>query len=266
MRFSFSEWIIKKFGHWLLKNDAPKRAYLCDFDHICEEIRAGDVLLIEGRNRVSRIIQLITKSPWSHAALYIGKLSDIEDEALRDKIKPFAALSTCPYLLIESEVGEGTIISPMTKYQEDHIRILRSQGLSALDIQKVISFAIGRLGRKYDFRQIFDLARFLFPWGLFPRRWRSSLFQHNALQLTEDICASMIADAFHSIEYPILPLVRQDDEKNLELIERNPRLFTPSDFDYSPYFNIIKYPIFKLSNQFKGSDLPWKRGVFSDDN
>ncbi|MBN9287387.1 MAG: hypothetical protein BGO43_15960 [Gammaproteobacteria bacterium 39-13] len=265
MANSFSNWIIKKVGHWLLKNEPPHRAYLSDFHQICKEILPGDVLLIEGRNRISHIIQQITRSPWSHAALYIGTIPGIEDPELREKVK--AAYSGNPetQLLIESEVGEGTIVSPISKYGSDHIRLLRPQGLTTPTIQKVIGYAINRLGRKYDFRHVFDLARFLFPWGLFPRRWRSSLFQHNALQPTEDICSSMIADAFYSVHFPILPLVQLNDAKNVELIQRNPRLFTPSDFDYSPYFNIIKYPIFKLSSDLLPNDLPWKKGVISDD-
>lgn len=265
MKFSFSNWIIEKVGQWLLKNEPPRHAYLSDFSQVCAEILPGDVLLIEGRNRVSHVIQQITRSPWSHAALYIGTISGIEAPALRDKIKSTYTYPSNTQLIIESEVGEGTIISPITKYGSDHIRLLRPQGLSSQDIQKVIAYAIGRLGRKYDFRHVFDLARFLFPWGLFPRRWRSSLFQHNALQPTEDICSSMIADAFYSIHFPILPLVQKDDAKNIELIQRNPRLFTPSDFDYSPYFNIIKYPIFKLGKEVSLNELPWKIGVVSDD-
>jgi hypothetical protein len=265
MKFSFSEWLIAKVGHWLLKNDAPSRAYLCDFPQLCQEILPGDVLLIEGRNRVSRIIQQITHSPWSHAALYIGRISGITDPNLREKVKTFHPYEIQTQLIIESEVGEGTIVSPITKYESEHIRILRPMGLQSDDIQKVINFAIISLGRKYDFRHVFDLARFLFPWGLFPRRWRSSLFQHNALQPTEDICSSMIADAFYSIGYPILPAIEIDKEKHLSLIQRNPRLYTPSDFDYSPYFNIIKYPIFKLGKDISLKELPWKKGVISDD-
>lgn len=265
MTFSFSEWIIAKFGQWLLKNEPPRRAYLCDFAQISQEILPGDVLLIEGRNRVSHIIQQITRSPWSHASLYIGTLSGIEDSQQRATVKQHYPSPPNVQLIIESEVGVGTIVSPLTKYQNDHIRILRPEGLISTDIQKVIGYAIGRLGKKYDFRHVFDLARFLFPWGFFPRNWRSTLFQHNALQPTEDICSSMIADAFHSIHYPILPLVQEDSEKHLELIQRNPRLFTPSDFDYSPYFNIIKYPIFKLGKDSSPQNLPWKKGVLSND-
>ncbi len=264
MTFSASEWIVNKVGHWLLKNEPPRRAYLCDFQQISQEVKPGDVLLIEGRNRVSQIIQQITRSPWSHAALYAGRLEEIPGTYLQETIKCFADYPSNTQLLIETEVGEGTITSPLTKYEHDHIRILRPQGLDDSDIQHIIAFAVGRLGRKYDLRHIFDLARFLFPWGLFPRRWRSTLFQHNALKPTEDICSSMIADAFHSVDFPILPLVKKDEEDNLELIQRNPRLFTPSDFDYSPYFNVIKYPIFKLGKDYTSHQLPWNRDEISN--
>ncbi len=74
----------------------------------------------------------------------------------------------------------------------------------------------------------------------------------------------MIADAFQSIQFPILPLVAIDKKQHIELIERNPRLFTPSDFDLSPYFYVIKYPIFDLKGM-NLKDLPWRMGVISDD-
>jgi len=75
----------------------------------------------------------------------------------------------------------------------------------------------------------------------------------------------MIANAFQSVHFPILPLVRKGSKENLELVRRNPRLFTPSDFDFSPYFDVIKYPIFKLKNGASPEDLPWIQGIISDD-
>lgn len=265
MAYSSANWIIKKVSDWLLHNSPPRRAFLCDFQLICEQIYPGDVLLIEGRNRISSIIQLVTHSPWTHAALYIGTPNDIQDATLKEKVSTLPNVNPLSQLLVESDVGIGTVISPITKYQDDHIRILRPQGLSANDIQKVIDYAIGRLGKRYDVRHVFDLLRFLIPWGLFPKTWRSTLFAQNALQPTEDICSSMIADAFHSIDFPILPLVEQTEDDNLELIQRNPRLFTPSDFDYSPYFNVIKYPIFALGKNMRPQDLPWKKGIMDED-
>lgn len=262
---SLTNWIISLFSKWLLKKEPPRRSYLCDFDRICAEIRLADVLLIEGRSRGSRIIKQVTQSPWSHAALYIGQLNDIENPELREFVKKQCDCFAPRQLIIESELGAGTIISPLNKYQDDHVRIVRPNGLSQRDTQTVIAYAIGRLGTQYNIRHLLDLARFLFPWALFPRKWRSSLFQHNALKPTQDICSTMIADAFQSVKFPILPLVRQDDKKNIELVRRNPRLFTPSDFDYSPFFAIIKYPIFQVGATFPYQNLPWKKGVISDD-
>jgi len=262
MAFSLSEWIIEKIGNWLLKNECPQRKYLCDFKKITQTVHRADVLLIEGRSRVSRIIKHVTQNPWSHAALYIGRLRDIKDKELRDRIKASYPCSLDQQLIIESEIGKGTIIAPIEKYKDDHIRIVRPQWLVPSDVDKVIDFAINRLGRKYDIRHVLDLARFLMPWGIFPRRWRSSLFQHNALQPTEDICSSMIADAFQSVHYPIFPLIQIDDKNPSELRRRNPRLFTPSDFDYSPYFFVIKYPIFSVDKMRGYAHLPWSEETY----
>jgi hypothetical protein len=260
MKFSFSNWFVKKFSKYLLKASPSHRGYLCDFSHIQQEVQMGDVLLIEGRNRVSEIIRTITQSPWTHAVLYIGHPDEIESLELREMAKRLSEKFSSTQLIIETDVGIGTVISPIEKYNGEHIRILRPVGLGKENAQKVITFALKRLGAHYNIRHTIDLARFLFPWSIFPRRWRSSLFQYNALKPTQEICSSMIASAFASVNFPVLPMVREDEKKNLELINRNPNIFTPSDFDYSPYFAVIKYPILPYS-----TEMPWRHGVMSDE-
>lgn len=260
MKFSFSDWIIKKFSKYFLKTSPSHRGYLCDFNHISEEVKMCDVLLIEGRSRVSEIIRSITQSPWTHAVLYVGHPDEIENSELREMAKRQSERYSSTQLIIESDMGIGTVISPLEKYRGEHIRILRPVGLLKEDAQKVITFALRRLGTHYNIRHIFDLARFLFPWSIFPRRWRSSLFQRNALKPTQEVCSSMIASAFESVNFPILPLVREDEKKKLELIHRNPNLYTPSDFDYSPYFAVIKYPILPYTN-----NMPWRHDIISDE-
>lgn len=263
-RSALAKWIIEKFSLWLKKEEPPAHGYLTDFDRISYELRPADVILIEGRRRVSRIIRRITFSPWTHAALYIGRLHDIADDELRQKIADACQCSHSQQLIIESELGQGTVIAPLEKYNQDHVRICRPSGLSRHDAQKVIAFTADHLGVKYSVRHVFDLLRFLFPWALFPRRWRSSLFEHNALKPTEEICSSLIAEAFTSVKFPILPFIKKDN-KGIELIQRNPRLYVPSDFDYSPYFAIIKYPIFPLNEMTSYHNLPWVEGVMSND-
>ncbi len=260
MSLGFGNWLISKAGTWLTRNTGPSRAYLCDFDRIRYEVRPGDVLLIEGRNHVSNVIKRITQSPWTHSALYIGRLHDIDDPALRSELLQYYHGSPDTQLLIESMLGKGTIVTDLNHYKTEHIRICRPQGLSRSDAQKVSNFAIHRLGRMYDLRHIFDLYRFLFPWALWPRRWRSSLFEANPQQPTHDICSSMIAEAFMGVKFPILPILVRDTTKGVQIIPRNPKLFTPSDFDYSPYFHIIKYPYLDIVGPSSYSELPWKEG------
>lgn len=258
-----SDWLIKKVGAWLSKKIEPKRSYLSDFDYISEHVHACDVILVSGRRRVSHIIRNITQSPWSHAALYIGRLRDIEDEAVVARIRAYYDGDDDSQIMIESELGQGTFISRLSDFREEHIRIARPSSLTPDDAKKVIAHATLSLGRQYSVRHVLDLMRFLFPWSILPRRWRSSLFSHNALKPTEDICSYMIANAFAQVNYPILPLVEYDSDRGYELTRRNPKLFTPSDFDYSPYFDIIKYPIFGPTNKVPYHNLPWKHGVMS---
>ena len=83
MKHRFTHWIIESFSLWMMKEAPFTPSYLCNFEKIRYEIRPADVLLVEGRNHASAIIRQITQSNWSHAALYIGRLHDIEDTSLR---------------------------------------------------------------------------------------------------------------------------------------------------------------------------------------
>jgi hypothetical protein len=237
---------------------SPSSFPLSDFEKIRYEVKPGDVILVEGRTRVSDVIKRMTQSRWSHAALYVGRLHDIENPLSRQRVKSFFDGQPNVQLIIESELGKGTIVRPLSSYERDHIRICRPRNLSYKQSQQIINYSVSRLGTDYDIRQILDLARLLIPWTIFPRRWRSSLFNVSAGKATKTVCSTMIAEAFSSIQYPILPLVKRDEKNEIRVFRRNPRLCTPSDFDYSPYFDIIKYPFFDLTPGSKDSRLiPW---------
>lgn len=254
------------FIRWMNVESPPKDMPLCDFERIRYELRPGDVLLIEGRSRVSEIIRTISQSSWSHSALYVGRYHDIEDPRVREIIAAHFDGPPDTQLLIEGLMGQGTIVSDLNSYEKDHIRICRPKGLSRQDAQKIINYAASKVGTEYDVRQIFDLARFLLPWGIFPRRYRSKLFEHHAGDSTRTVCSTMIAEAFGSVEFPILPLVKKHDKTGIELITRNPKLYSPRDFDYSPYFDIIKFPFIEFSEHALYRKLPWNReGLISHD-
>ena len=251
-------WISTAIVKWLKHKRPLPRTPLSDFERIRHEIKLCDVILVEGRSRVSDVIKLITQSNWSHAFIYIGRMHDIEDPQIRERLGKYYHGNTDRQLIIESELGMGTVVRVLTAYEGEHLRICRPRGLGYNDSQKVLAYVIGRLGTGYDVRQIFDLARFLFPWTILPRRWRSSLFSARAGKSTQTVCSTMLAEAFGRIQFPILPLVKHEDENSVQLFMRNPKLCTPSDFDYSPYFDIIKYPFLDLQHYSDQRLLPWQ--------
>lgn len=263
-----ANWLWGGLCDWLVAESKSTTIPLCDFSRLRYELRPGDVVLVEGRSRISEVIKLITQSSWTHSALYVGRLFDIEDQALRNIIRKHYHGDPNEKLLIEALLGEGTVVVPVTKYKRDHLRICRPTGLSPSDAKKVIAFAVNSLGLRYDVRHLLDLARFFFPWAILPRRWRSSLFQHNAGEPTHTVCSSMLAEAFTKVDFPILPFIDRTDDGTLRFFKRNPRLFTPKDFDYSPYFNIIKYPFLGLDDLGVYRKLPWADDslVYNDEN
>ena len=250
--------IARYLTEWLMQeSQRHPSSPLCDFERIRHEVKPCDVLLVEGRSRVSNVIKQITQSPWSHAMIYIGRLHDIEDNRIRKIIEESYNGSPDEQLIIESELGFGTVVHPLSRYEDNHLRICRPNGLSYGDSQKVIHYAVSRLGLDYDVRQVLDLARFFLPYGILPRRWRSTLFESSPGQETKTVCSSMIAEAFSFIHFPILPLVKHDNDHGVQLFQRNPKLCTPRDFDYSPYFRIIKYPFLDYTHHSDYKLLPW---------
>src|SRR5580704_4951552 len=113
-----------------------------DPEHLRGIIEPGDVLLVEGNNRVSGIIKYLTQSTWSHAALFVG----VVDGAAEPDGEP--------HVLIEANVGEGVTSAPLSKYFPYHTRLCRPVGLSFEDRTTVCRYAINRIGFGYDTKNI----------------------------------------------------------------------------------------------------------------
>jgi hypothetical protein len=197
-----------------------------------ETLQVGDVVLVEGDTRISTAIKYLTQSSWSHAALCIAPP---DGDPTRQA-------------LLEADVNEGVRLVPIDTYAQLHTRICRSVGLTPDELIMVVQFAISRVGRQYDMKHIWDLARYLFPTPPVPVRWRRRLLAFGSGDPTRAICSTLIADAFQSVDYPILPEVilsgRDDVAAEYSYAEmrhiKEHGLFTPRDFDVSPYFQIIK--------------------------
>ncbi len=245
---------------WL--NDIPKSnrnmQAINNYDYMLRNMHPADVILVEGKTHVSEVIKIVTLSNWTHAALYIGKLSEIDDIKTRAIVKEHYNGDPAEPLIIESLLGFGTVVNKLSSYKAENLRVCRADKLKFADQNEVVNFAAEHLGMCYDVRQLLDLARLMFPYAILPRQWRSTLFQHNAGHPTHIVCSSMIARCFQSVHYPILPIIQGDHKDRLIFHKRSFRLFVPSDFDYSPYFRVIKFPAWPLSISQNYRDLPWQ--------
>ena len=201
-----------------------------DPEHLRGVIEPGDVLLVEGNNRISGIIKYLTQSTWSHAALYVGPVGGAHEADGE------------PHVLIEAYVGEGVVSAPLSKYFPYHTRLCRPVGLSYEDRTTVCRYAINRIGFGYDTKNILDLMRFLIPLPI-PQRWRRRMIAFGPGDPTKIICSALIAQAFDAVRYPILPKItragsRQARKEILHI--RDSSLYMPRDFDISPYFEVVK--------------------------
>jgi hypothetical protein len=203
-------------------------------------LRPGDVLLVEGKGRISGSIKYLTQSTWSHSALYVGPVVG-------------AATEGEPHVLIEANIDEGVVSAPLSKYLHCQTRICRPMGLTEADCEKVCRYAFERVGLGYDFKNVIDLMRHLFPWPM-TQRWRRRTIALGSGDANRIICSSLIAQAFAAVRYPILPKITRVESQTAprEIAEiRHSSLYAPRDFDISPYFMVVK-PTLARGFNYKG--------------
>jgi hypothetical protein len=245
-------WLQDRLGRMLARYlEKPATGYEpftpSDPDALVRALKRGDVLLVEGNNHVAGVIKYLTQSTWSHAALYVG---DVVNKVENGE----------PHVLVEANIGEGVVSAPLSKYFNFHTRVCRPVGLTAEDLEAVCRYAIERIGLDYDLKNIFDLLRYLMPLPI-PQRWRRRMIALGSGNPTRIICSALIAQAFESVRYPILPRVTQIKSRKArrEILEiRHSSLYAPRDFDISPYFEVVKPTIVSGFNYktMHWADLP----------
>ena len=240
--------MIAYFRRFILKKlEKPSKFYeqriQNNFDKLYKIIRPGDVVLVEGRSEMSRIIRLFSGSSWSHAALYVGKT---------EQTNTGQTGNNDDHMLVEAFSGRGVIATPLNYYQNYNIRICRPYGIQKPDLDQVIQDVIDKLGMSYDDQNVRDIALMALNSVFRTKRKRTinaCLGNCNAYQV---ICSGMIAQAFQSVGYPIIPAIAPQSPKDTfcdknpyggGLIMRHYTQISPRDFDLSPNFEIIKFNI-----------------------
>ena len=207
---------------------------------LARTLQPGDILLVEGNQKVSTAIKYLTQSTWSHAALFVG-------DALESR-HPHLSGEDLPQL-VEVNLGDGCIAVPLAKYRTYNTRICRPVALTPADRETLVEFMVARIGLRYDLKNILDMLRYFLPTPPVPVRWRRKMIAFGSGDPTRAICSTLIAQAFEQIRYPILPNIeRRPGQSSVassysrdEVLHiRHHSLFTPRDFDLSPYFEIVK--------------------------
>lgn len=227
----------RRLAHYLSRErDVRGTSPPTDLELLRKTLRPADVVLIEGNSRISTAIKYLTQSTWSHVALYVGDALNLRDKDGQ------------PLEFIEANVVEGVRAIGIHAFAGSHCRICRPINLSPDDTAEVIRFARDRLGYRYDLKNFFDLARYLIPTPPVPTRWRRGMIALGSGDPTRAICSALIAQAFQSVRYPILPNITNVSAATSDcqdciaeiLRVRHHSLFVPRDFDVSPYFLVIK--------------------------
>ena len=270
----------RALADWFLRQiTRPRRNYRRflwnDPQKLKATIEPGDVLLVDGDQRVSQAVKYLTQSSWSHSALFIGDALLRRDAETRAQVqKRFGREAR--FLVVEALVAEGVIVSPLVKYIDYNIRICRPRALRAEDRDAVIEYVLARIGHTYDRRNFFDLTRYLLPFHLVPSPLRDAALHFGSGVATETICSTLLAEAFGKVRFPIIPQqvrtpARTAGERFRQQIlgrptrraysgllrARHPTLCVPRDFDLSPYFDVVKFNARDLA-AFDYRKLEWE--------
>ncbi len=262
-----------------------ERSAWIDCEGLYRNLRKGDVILVEGDQRISVVIKYLTQSSWSHAALYIGdallRRGGTQAEWARERFGEEAQ-----HLIVEA-LSEGVVVAPVSKYFRLNLRVCRPYGLCAEHLEILLKDAIDAIGWEYDVANVLDLARYFLPSLILPERFRPKGARFGSGVRTEVMCSSLLAHLFQKVQFPILPLVifpdgfvpppaqahgltplfrrkEANDLRRARYKTRHPTLITPRDFDLSPYFSIVKYNVLEESG-FDYLEIQWDEDTDTPD-
>lgn len=270
------DWLTRRLLDWLTEPIPAYEQRVWNDPHALRRvIRKGDIVLVEGDNRISVVIKYLTQSSWSHAALYVG------DELLRQggelaerTRREFGG--DAEQLVVEA-LPRGVLVAPLSKYIDYNIRIARPHRLRPEHLKVILAQAIAAQGWHYDLRNVLDLLRYLLPAKIVPHRFRRDALHFGSGQPTEVICSSLLGRLFGDVGFPVIPQVDFPDASFIDgrrsgLLSRvlghesehftglfrmrHPTLLTPRDFDLSPYFEIVKFNVIE-SGAFDYERIQW---------
>ena len=167
----------------------------------------GDVLLTNGNTRAAAIVRRVTRSMWSHVAMYVGPLDDRID----------------PCCIVEADVAAGVRPVRLSELKGLHIHVLRPRELDQPDRRRLANWVVSRIGGEYDLAHAWALGTKLLRLPLASRFTPAPIAV--AESATRFICSSLVVHAFALVGLPIFA---------------DYRFVTPRDFVAAPVFEVVK--------------------------
>jgi hypothetical protein len=180
-------------------------------------LRSGDVLLTEGRTRAAALVKRLTRSTWSHVALYVGPLEEGPD----------------PRCIVEADVAAGVRSIRLSELDAVDIRVLRPVGLNDADRGRLAERVLTRIGGEYDLKHAWVLARSFLP------SLRNASLPSAPPVIAESasrfICSTLLADAFSLVGYRIPSIIKAVAGHG----DADPRYVVPRDFESASGFEVV---------------------------
>lgn len=182
-------------------------------------LHCGDVLLTASNTRIASLVQRLTRSPWSHVALYVGPLEHGPD----------------PRCIVEADIAAGVRSIRLSELNALQLRVLRPTGLDDAERRRLATWTVERIGCPYDVAQAFGLARRLLRLSM--RTSRRSMPEKVAQGARRFICCSLLAHAFALVGCSIAGDTTRRESGSAANAQR---FLTPADFEHAPLFEAIE--------------------------
>lgn len=170
----------------------------------------GDVLLTEGNTRAAAYVKRLTRSRWSHVAMYVGPLEGGAD----------------PMCIVEADIAEGVRSLRLSELNALRVCVLQPVRLSDADRCRLANWVVSQIGNEYDLAHLLRLA---LPMGLRPSPCQP------AGRTKRFICCSLLSHAFALVGCPIVPKHGAgvpDWAAHANL--------TPGDFEHAEMFETVR--------------------------
>jgi hypothetical protein len=179
-------------------------------------LRDGDVLLTEGNTRAAALVKRLTRSTWSHVAMYVGPLEEGPD----------------PRCIVEADIAKGVRAIRISELEGLKIRVLRPKGLDDAARGRLAAWVVSRIGGQYDMKHAWALARRLLP---APPKAGLAPAPGVIADATRFICSTLLAHAFALVGSPIAPISTVAAAVDAD----HHRYVIPSDFEAAPVFEVV---------------------------